>query len=231
MTVSQAIWHGDARDLVAQLPAPIDCIIVDPPYGMAFRSNSAQLPSGKRWVRDIEGDDNLDGALELFAAVMRPLMGLLSEEADVYVFTRWTILGPWCDAVAELGLAVTNCLVWDKGTPGMGDVKGNWGNTHELIIYAKHGRRSPPERRSSIIAVDRVDNHSHVHPTQKPVPLLEVLLRMSTQPGDLVVDPFCGSGSTVVAAQRLGRAAIGIELDAEHARNARERLSQPVMPL
>ena len=43
--VSQTIWHGDARDLVNQIPRPVDCIVVDPPYGMAFKSNSAQLPS------------------------------------------------------------------------------------------------------------------------------------------------------------------------------------------
>jgi adenine-specific DNA-methyltransferase len=225
------IWQGDARELAIKLPQPIDCVVVDPPYGLNFHSKQAELPSGKKWVREIEGDEDLEGALELFTQVMSPVVEKLTDPSDVYVFTRWSILGPWCDTIAALGLTVMNCIIWDKGTPGMGDVRCNWPNTFEMIVYAKKGRRVVPERRSSIISVNRPYNHTHFHPTQKPTALLEVLLKISTEPGDLVVDPFCGSGSTIIAAQRLGRAGIGIEIDPEYVRLARERLSQPAFDI
>lgn len=223
----QKIIHGDSRNIASILLGPIHCIITDPPYGIAFESNSAELPSGKRFTEAIVGDNDLNEALNLFDHVMTPLVAKLADDADVYVFTKWIILQHWIEAVNALGLKVANVLVWDKGTPGMGDVMGNWGNSHELIIYAKKGRRAVRERRSSIISVDRVDNKTHIHPTQKPVDLIEILVRMSTSPGDLVVDPFSGSGSTVVACKNLDRNCIGIEIDEQYIKPSRERLSTP----
>lgn len=221
------ILHGDSRGLALLFPYPINCIITDPPYGIKFESNSAELPSGKRFTEAIQGDGDLDEALDLFGKVMTPLVAKLVDDADVYIFTKWSILQRWIEAVSALGLKVTNVLVWDKGTPGMGDVMGNWGNSHEFIIYAKKGRRAVRERRSSIISVNRVDNKTHIHPTQKPVDLIEILVRQSTSPGDLVVDPFSGSGSTVVACKNLGRNCIGIELDEQYIKPSRERLTVP----
>jgi site-specific DNA-methyltransferase (adenine-specific) len=65
---------------------------------------------------------------------------------------------------------------------------------------------------------------NRLHPTQKPVSALKPLIRSFTEPGDLVLDPFCGSGSTLVAAARLGRSYLGIELDAAHHRTACDRM-------
>lgn len=220
------IWHGDARIEARRINQAIQCIITDPPYGVGFKSNYAILPKGKTFATEIEGDADVDGAVLLFKEVMARLVPQLAEHADVYVFTRWNILQPWIDAVTSLGLKPTNCLVWDKQTPGLGDVVGSYGNSHEFIIYAKKGRRPVRERRSSILSVDRVDNKNHFHPTQKPVDLLEILIRQSTDPGELVVDPFCGSASTVLAAQNIGRRCIGIELEERYVNFGRERLSQ-----
>ena len=82
------------------------------------------------------------------------------------------------------------------------------------------------KRRSGIIHVDKLANMKHVHPTEKPVALMEKLIEASTDRGDWVVDPFSGSGATAVAAQRLGRNAIGIEKDPRYVEVARDRLSQ-----
>lgn len=226
------IWHGDSTVLTANIEGPIHAIITDPPYGMAFRSGSAQTAAGKKWVKDIANDGDLDAALATFMTAMLPLVANSADEAEMYVFTRWSMTSVWIDAINELDpFQVKNMLIWDKGTPGMGDVEANWGFSYEVILYAKKGRRPIPNRRSSIISVPRTPSNQHIHPTQKPVELLEVLIKMSTNPGDLVVDPFSGSGSTIVAAERLGRRAIGIEFDAEHHRRSLERLGNNYLDL
>lgn len=221
------ILNGDSRELVKTIEGPIHCICTDPPYGVAFKSGSAQTAAGKRWVEEIANDDDPEIALATFLDVMRPLVEKCADEAEMYVFTAWRVLPEWMHAVASLEpFVVKNLLVWDKGTPGMGDLDGNWANSHELIIYAKKGRRVLPNRRPSIIAVNRTPSNSHIHPTEKPVALIEVLLEQSTNRGDLVVDPFSGSGATIVAAQRLGRRGIGIEMHTPFWERAIRRLDQ-----
>lgn len=226
------IWHGDSRVLAQNVKGPINCICTDPPYGMAHMSGSAQTAAGKKYVRAIQNDEGLDGAIVTFLDAMEPLVAVTADEADMYVFTRWNMIGDWINVVNQLEpFEVKNVLVWDKGTPGMGDIDANWAFSWEAIIYAKKGRRPIPERRSSIITVERTPHQHMIHPTQKPVTLIEILLRMSTQKGDLVVDPFSGSGATAVAAMNLGRRAIGIEMDEFYIEPSRLRLKQGVFDL
>lgn len=229
------IWRGDCLELIRRIDDEVNCIVVDPPYGVDFVSRRAETAEGKKWVKAIEADADLEEALETFARAFTMLADRTADEADAYVFTRWDIVGDWIDLMNELepitGFKYKMLLVWDKGIPGMGDIDANWGCGHELILYLKRGRRDVAYRRSGIIHVDKVPNTQHVHPTQKPVGLIEVLLEMSTSQGDLVVDPFAGSGSTIVAAQNLYRRGVGIELDEEHARRALSRLEQIALPL
>lgn len=226
------IIQGDSTLIAPTITGPIHAIITDPPYGMAFHSGSAQTADGLKWVEDIANDGDIDVAIGIFLAAMFPLVENSADEAEMYVFCRWSMIGRWIEAVNALEpFVVKNLLVWDKGTPGMGDVEANWGFSYEAIVYAKKGRRPIPNRRSSVIAVDRTPSNKHIHPTQKPVELLEILLRMSTSPGDLVVDPFAGSGSTIVACERLGRRGIGIELSPAFAERAQARLGQNLMDL
>jgi adenine-specific DNA-methyltransferase len=226
----QEIWHGDARELAHDLPSPINCVITDPPYGVNFRSRRAETGDGKKFVSDVANDGDLKGAVELFHEVMAPIVPKMADDSDLYVFTRWDIVDTWMQAVRTLpGINYKMLLIWDKGIPGMGDIDSNWGCGHELILYCKKGRRDVAYRRSGIIAVDKVHASRHIHPTEKPVPLLEVLIEMSTGRGDLVVDPFSGSGSTSVAAQRTGRRAIGIEMEDRYVQASRARLGELVM--
>lgn len=226
------IWHGDSRVLADKIEGPIHCICTDPPYGMAHMSGSAQTAAGKKYVREIANDGDLDAAILCFLEAMAPLVAKTADDADMYVFTRWNMIGDWIKVVNQLEpFEVKNVLVWDKGTPGMGDIDANWAFSWEAIIYAKKGRRPIPERRSSIITVERTPHQHMIHPTQKPVTLIEILLKMSTRKGDLVVDPFSGSGATAVAAMNLGRRAVGIELDEFYIEPSRLRLKQGVFDL
>jgi DNA modification methylase len=224
-TIQEAATRG-------QVPDGIKCVCTDPPYGVNFRSRRAATPNGKKFVSDIENDGDLGEALELFDNVMDMVLPHCTDEAEMYVFTRWDIVGEWIEAVRKLdrhGFMYKMMLVWDKGIPGMGDIDSNWGCGHELILYAKRGRREVPYRRSAIIAVDKVHATRLIHPTEKPVPLLSKLIEMSTDPGDLVVDPFAGSGSTLAAAAELGREAWGTEPNREFYGRAKERLTETAL--
>lgn len=233
--MSHEIILGDARELAGYLvDGSVKCAIVDPPYGVNFRSRRAETPQGKRFVKDVANDGDLEGALELFDYVLNAMDQKFCNEAELYVFTRWDIVGAWIEAVRALktiGFNYKMLLVWDKGIPGMGDIDSNWGCGHELILYAKRGLRKMPSRRSGIIHVDKLGSKQHVHPTEKPVGLMEVLIRMSTDVGDLVVDPFAGSGSSLVAAKRSGRNAVGFELDPKYYEVIKHRLGEEMFDL
>lgn len=212
------------------IPDGIKCVITDPPYGANFRSRRAETPDGRKFVEDIANDADLDKAIAEFHDVMDRVLPRCTDEAELYVFTRWDIVDTWIRAVRALApthaFTYKMMLVWDKGIPGMGDIDCNWGCGHELVLYCKRGRREVPYRRSGIIAVDKVHGTKHIHPTEKPVELLEHFVKMSTDPGDLIVDPFAGSASTLVAASGLGRNAWGTEMNPTFYKRSIERLSQ-----
>lgn len=90
----------------------------------------------------------------------------------------------------------------------------SWGMGHEFIIFLKKGNRPrSAKRRSGVLEIPQDRPNELIHPHQKPLALLDLLIRHSTDAGDFIVDPFCGSGSTVRAARLAGRSAVGIELD------------------
>lgn len=230
---TNVIVQGDCRETIPQwfgtegtMPK-IDCIVADPPYGVAFTSFKAETPAGKKYTDKIAHDDSFEIAIPLFLDAMEALRPFCAEQCELYVFTKWDIIDTWMPVVRDLpDFKLMMMGVWEKGYPGLGDLDGNWGCGHELILYAKKGRRPAPFRKSFILHVDKLGPAQHIHPTEKPVPLVERLLEFSTSPGSLVVDPFSGSGSTAVAAQNLGRNSVGFEIEERYVTASRQRLQQ-----
>lgn len=227
--MGNVILNGNSVEEFArhEFDQKINCILTDPPYGVAYRSRHAETPEGQRWVKDVENDGDLEGALGLFQDVMDVIAPNTADKCELYVFTRWDIVGEWINGIRALerhGFKYKMLLVWDKMEPGTGDIDSNWGCGHELILYAKKGLRKVPYRRSGVLHQNKVHQTKMIHPTEKPVPLLEELLRISTNPGDLVVDPFSGSGSTTHAAKNLGRNSFAVELDPDNFAESMKRL-------
>lgn len=216
-------------DLLWDQHGKINAIITDPPYGVDFQSGFAATEKGKEYTKKIEGDLDLVNALALFTDVMHKLFPHLADEAEIYVFTQWTVMAHFRQVIdvvgATYGVEVKNCLVWEKGWPGLGDLAANWPFSFELILYAKKGRRAIPSRDCSVIAIDRVPSGKMIHPTEKPVALIKRLLEMSTNPGDLVVDPFAGSFAVADACNTTGRRCIAVEKDPDHFERGRRRLA------
>jgi adenine-specific DNA-methyltransferase len=187
----------------------------------------AVTSEGKTNARKIANDETPEKAIKVFNKVMDVLLPATTDNADMYVFTAHQVLEHWLEACNDLvrhGFRRSAILVWQKDGPGMGNLD-SWGMGHEFIIFLKKGNRprSTP-RRSGVIEVSQVRPKDLIHPHEKPVALLDLLIRHSTDPGDFIVDPFCGSGSTVRAAKAADRSAVGIELDVKNFEIATNKL-------
>lgn len=233
--MTATLHHGSCHDILANQDIfegrKIDCLLTDPPYGVDFQSTYGKSPEAReKFQAKIEDDESVEVAIERFAHTMSLLGPHLADTCELYVFSQWQVSPSWQTFLESLGetqgIRLMQLIIWEKGYPGIGDLKYNWGCGHEFIYYLKKGNRPVPYRRSAIIHVDKVRPGTNIHPTQKPTELLDILIQYSTDPGQLVFDPYAGSGSTLVAARDAGRDAIGTEVKESYFRDASERLRE-----
>lgn len=213
------IWHGDCREILPTL-GPVDLVLTDPPYSPAWHAGARSMQSLD--ASFIDFDPIADGAWLLDVA---PLA------------RRWVVATMDWRHIAEVakeppsGLRFVRFGVWVKpnGAPQFtGDRPGpGW----EGIAFLH--RDGTPLRwhgggRSSVFTTPRING---VHPTEKPERLYREWVSLFSDPGDLVLDPFMGSGTSLRVAKDLGRRAIGIEQDERWCDYAARRLAQAVLPL
>ena len=226
------IWQGDSISLCQKFQAKkrVNCIITDPPFGVNNQSNMAKTIEGKANARKIANDESPEVAIAVFNQVMDSLLPGTVDNCDMYIFTAHQVLKEWlavADGLARHNFRRCGILVWQKEGPGMGDLEGSWGMGLEFIIFLKKGNRprsTGVARRNGVLAIPQLRPNELIHPHEKPTGLLAELIRFSTNPGDFIVDPFCGSGSTVRAAKEMGRSAVAIELDETNFKIANDRL-------
>lgn len=200
---------GDATDdrLVARLLGgrKADILITDPPYssGGWQDAQKKQIDSlGTRRGASISRD-NLS-TRGYVALISRVLANVDIESA--YMFCDWRMWATTSDTLESSGYPVRNMLVWDKGTMGMGFP---WRSQHELIAFAKRSATELMDGdKGNVLQAGRTGNENH--PTEKPVDLIVELL--SNTKGRTVYDPFCGSGTTLIAADQMGRLARVIDV-------------------
>jgi DNA modification methylase len=216
------LYQGDCRDVLPLLRDRADLLVTDPPYGMAYESGQRR----KDEFGPIAGDD---GSLNV-AHCIRLALKRLRNGRHLYVF------GP--NVLEGLDVADPTQLVWDKELFGAGNLEQPWGPTWEPIWFSAYipsaanridgeGSLSVRMRRGSVISCSRPNSRGvNRHPTEKPVALLRQLIESSSVLGEIVLDPFAGSGSTLVAATIEGRRSIGIELEQRYCEVAAERLQR-----
>lgn len=217
MTLVHQIWYGDSIEECKKFkPGRVNCVITDPPFGVDNQSNMAVTQEGKQYARKIANDESPEVAIRTFNDVMDSLLPRTAADADLYIFTAYQVLKEWLQVADDLsrhGFVRKAVLVWEKDGPGMGDLE-SWGQGHEFILYLKKGRRPKSDiRRSGVLHIPQLRPNQLIHPHEKPLPLLELLIKHSTDEGDFIVDPFGGSGSLVRAAKRVNRSAVAIEYD------------------
>lgn len=219
MIYENKLIHGDSLTVLRQMePESVDAIITDPPYGINYVS-----PTGARIQNDTAP------FIWFLYDAFRVLKPGSSGRGTLVCFTRWDVQQVFIDAIRLAGFIVKSEVIWDKIQHGMGDLKSQFAPSHENIIFAVKGKFSfPGHRPKDLITHWKLPGSQMIHPTEKPVPLLADLITAVTKPGDLILDPFAGSGSTLVAAKKTGRRFTGIELDDVHYAKAQRRIEETV---
>lgn len=226
------IHHGDCLELIEALPGPIDAVIMDPPYASGTRTEASKNSSGAmlrggRWAKNPIQNDQMTtaGFVWLMREVALRVHTKLSDGAAVLSFIDWRQWPHLVGALESAALRLNGQVVWDKCSFGMGN---GFRGQHELVVFASKGMPAVHDRSvGTVLSHKRVANDDH--PSPKPIGLMRDLIRVVVPPGGVVLDPFMGSGSTLVAAQGLGVKAIGIEVEEAYCRLAVNRVAQTGM--
>lgn len=203
-----SVIHGDCISVLAGLDAAsVDFVLTDPPYVVDYRARDG---------RTVANDDNADWLRPAFAQIYRVL-----KPASLCVsFYAWNRIHLFMDAWRSAGFRPVGHLVFCKP---YASAAGFLHYQHEAAYLLAKGRPQLPARPISDVVEFRYTGN-RLHPTQKPVSALKPIIEAFCPQDGIVLDPFAGSGSTLVAAKELGRRSLGIEISVEHHRTATARL-------
>ena len=211
------VFQGDCTQSLIDMPADsIDLVITDPPWGINLTDNA------REWIRSWNSfKDDEDSAAQATAAALKECYRAMKEGAHIYLFTSWHLLQFWQDYLVELGFWVRPVpLIWIKGNVTATQPYWKFMPKTECIIFAHKGTggRTLAFPSSDVLQYD--SPRDRIHPTQKPLDLLKYLISISSVEGEIVLDPFAGSGSTIKAAILTKRQGIGYEIDEEMTKRA-----------
>jgi len=240
------IFADDCLDVLARLPAQsVELIFADPPY---FLSNGGITCHAGRMVSVNKGkwdrSHGVDANHEFNRAWLEACQRVLTPNGTIWISGTSHVIHSVGFALQQLGFKLLNDITWVKPNPPPNLSCRYFTHSSETVIWAAKSSRSKHIFNYKLMrqlaggrqmksvwelpAPRREEKRFGKHPTQKPVALLERIILASSEEGDTVLDPFMGSGTTVIAATRLRRAAIGIDIDRQYVQMALQRLHSDV---
>ncbi|MFN4297540.1 MAG: site-specific DNA-methyltransferase [Brevundimonas sp.] len=250
---TDVVLRGDCIEVLKGLPdASVDMVFADPPYNLQLGGDLLRPDNSKVDAVDDDWDQ-----FESFAAYdaftrawLTECRRVLKSEGSIWVIGSYHNVFRLGAAIQDLGFWVLNDIIWRKSNP-MPNFKGTrFTNAHETLIWAARSREQKrytfnydalkafnedTQMRSDwtfalCTGEERIkdEDGKKAHPTQKPEALLHRVMLAATRPGDVVLDPFFGTGTTGAAAKRLGRHYIGIEREEAYAKVAEKRIKAVV---
>lgn len=227
--MSAKIYRADAVQLLRSLPDDsVATVLTDPPYCSGGFSESSKWGKkasvGRTGTFKPVTSDRLQtsGFVELMRLVAVESARVLAPGGWLFVFCDWRMISVLQPSIESAGVQYRSLIVWAKPSAGLGV---GFRSQHEMVLAFTKG--APVFHSSSYGNVLRCKRSKNAHhTTEKPLELLRPLLETSTVAGDLVVDPFMGSGSTGVAAVSMGRRFVGGDVEQEHLDTAVARLSE-----
>ncbi len=243
------ILIGDSIRVLSELPAhSIDAIFADPPYNLQLNGDLHRPDNSLVDAVDDDWDKFADfAAYDKFTYEwLKQVKRVLKSDGCLWVIGSYHNIFRVGSILQNLGFWILNDIIWCKTNP-MPNFRGKrFTNAHETLIWASPSKDAKPcfnyeamknlndekQMRSDWILPIcsgkerlRGGDGNKVHPTQKPESLLYRVITSSTKPGDVILDPFFGSGTTGAVAKRLGRHFIGIERDKTYAKHAERRIA------
>jgi len=237
---------GDCLEIMAQAPAEcVDMVFADPPY---FLSNNGITCHAGRMVSVNKGKwDASKGALadhEFIKKWLKECHRVLKPDGTIWVSGTLHVIYSVGYAMQELGYKILNDIVWEKPNPPPNLACRYFTHSTEIILWARKSDKARHYYNYALMkeinggkqmknvwrfnSPDTEEKRYGKHPTQKPVKLLERIILASTREGDLVLDPFVGSGTTAVAAVRHGRRSVGIDLEESYLAVAAKRIEDEI---
>ena len=230
------IYTGDCRDMLAELDDnSVDLILTDPPYqlGEFMQSRNAGVHRMRDNFLVSAGWDNgdRDSVHTLLEDVISESARVLKKRGALVMFLSTRLLSPVQEMADANKLYYKTTGVWHKTNPMPLNMNLHFVSSTELWVYYVAGGRTGTFNNDGKVVHNFVETSVTPksqrafgkHPTQKPVELMEHFVSLLSNPGELVVDPFLGSGTTAVAAHNLGRRVIGSEIDPKYAEITRKR--------
>ncbi len=242
---------GDCVEVLRSLPdRSVDIVFADPPYNLQLGGDLLRPDNSK--VDAVDDDWDQFASFEHYDRFTREWLSecrrVLKDDGTLWVIGSYHNVFRLGVAVQDLGFWVLNDIIWRKSNP-MPNFKGTrFTNAHETLIWAAKSRgqkrytfnydalkafNEDVQMRSDwtlalCTGEERLkgEDGQKAHPTQKPEGLLHRVLLAASKPGDVVLDPFFGTGTTGAAAKRLGRQWIGIERDPNYAKLAKKRIDK-----
>jgi len=221
------IYHGDCLTLDID---PVDVMITDPPFAPKTHSNARTNKGGHKG-----GSDLIDFAPLDYDGLVARLEHLAQFVKTWAVFTcEWTYAAKM-DKNPPSGWEFVRCGVWTKpdGAPQITGDRPGQGWEAIVFLHRLNAKGKPGRKKWNGGGRSSVFHHGvcrdALYPTQKPVTLISDFVRLFTNPGDTVLDPFCGSGTTLHVAKQLGRKAIGCDISEKACRLAESRLAQEIL--
>ena len=246
---TDSIYVGDCVKIMRELPKnSVDCIFADPPYNLQL-NGELHRPNNTR-VDGVDNDWDQFESLQTYDEFTRQWLGaardMLKPDGSIWVIGSYHNVFRLGYILQDMGFWILNDIIWRKSNP-MPNFRGRrFTNAHETLIWASKSKESKYYFNYDAMKALNEDlqmrsdwylplctggerlkdaKGDKAHPTQKPEALLNRVLLSSTRKGDVVLDPFFGTGTTGAAAKRLGRHYIGIERDKKYAALAKERIA------
>lgn len=238
---------GSWKDEIKKIDdSSIDLIYTDPPYGMGYKSN---IPGDKRWNKAEKSESKFDEVMlgdgddhgeNNWRNFFKRCYRVLKENSYLIMHCNVPFVGRYMYAMNEVGFTYKGTLVWQKKFAIGGGLKTTAKRDWEPILYLAKGKPSLNpiwvERKGEKVLRQRISEtedwvfqlpHDEKcgHPTQKPINLARQVIQWASPANGLVLDPFCGSGTTLIAAHIEGRRAIGFEKSETYAQITENRLT------
>jgi DNA modification methylase len=229
------VYNMDAIDFCDMLDSDsVDAYVTDPPYCSGGFSEVGKKQAKGQGVRSealrntgwfINDNMTTSGLVFLLRAVAQEMYRTLKPGGSAMMFTDWRMLTHLAPAIESVGFRYQNMIVWDKGSMGLGT---GFRPQHEIIMHFVKGTgQFHSHFVGNVISSSRVNASKRLHQTEKPVAILQKVIEVVSAKGGLIVDPFCGSGSTLEAAHNLDRNYLGSEINPEYVAIANSRLNAP----